>query len=311
MSFRPEKIENENKLNAYDLKIGAWLEVSGEDAFEYLQSQFSNDLSNMDGGEVVYGLWLNAKGKVLADSFALKLSESKFALFSYECSSLGLKELLEKNIVADEVFIEDLTSAFRRLAFLDEGVCKLEKLSGLALENRQFHSSVEGVFVIRGRNSKSPNYDVILKKNLTEFAGIPLDQVILLGPETLSLKRIESGMPLVPFDIGPDDLPQEGGLEEVSVSLNKGCYLGQEVMNRMESMGKVRRSLFRVRLSKRVEHLPFEITVKGKPIGFVRSQILDSSSSVLALAMLKLSFLDNCLNDEFESDNLGLIRLVR
>ena len=60
-------------------------------------------------------------------------------------------------------------------------------------------------------------------------------------------KRIAAGIPAVPADIGPADLPNEGGLETEAISYTKGCYLGQEVMARLKTMGQVRRQLIRVR----------------------------------------------------------------
>ena len=55
-----------------------------------------------------------------------------------------------------------------------------------------------------------------------------------------------AGIPSVPGDIGPADLPNEGGLEADAISYSKGCYLGQEVMARIKSLGRVRRTLVRV-----------------------------------------------------------------
>ena len=57
----------------------------------------------------------------------------------------------------------------------------------------------------------------------------------------LELMRIRAGLVAIPREIGPNELPQEGGLEENFVDFDKGCYLGQEVMARLHAMGKARR----------------------------------------------------------------------
>ena len=65
--------------------------------------------------------------------------------------------------------------------------------------------------------------------------------------EEMEAQRISAGIPAIPADLGPADLPNEGGLEETALSFTKGCYLGQEVMARLRNLGQVRRRLQPVR----------------------------------------------------------------
>jgi tRNA-modifying protein YgfZ len=57
---------------------------------------------------------------------------------------------------------------------------------------------------------------------------------------------LAAGVPAIPAEFGPSDLPQEAELEHTAISFTKGCYLGQEVMARLHAMGQVRRRLVRV-----------------------------------------------------------------
>jgi folate-binding protein YgfZ len=68
------------------------------------------------------------------------------------------------------------------------------------------------------------------------------------GPAFWLRARITAGIPSVPRDAGPTDLPQEVGLVSAAVSFNKGCYLGQEIMARLKTRGRVRRQLAPVRI---------------------------------------------------------------
>jgi folate-binding protein YgfZ len=83
--------------------------------------------------------------------------------------------------------------------------------------------------------------------------------------------RIESGIPSVPEDCGASEFPQECGLDDW-VSYNKGCYLGQEVMARIQSMGSLRRSLRQISAT---EVLRGDIELKspdtGKIVGTMKS----------------------------------------
>ncbi len=77
-------------------------------------------------------------------------------------------------------------------------------------------------------------------------AQIAALKLLQLPVSDMELMRIQADIAAVPRDIGPDDLPNEGGLEKIAISYTKGCYLGQEVMARLKSMGQVRRQLLRV-----------------------------------------------------------------
>src|SRR5688500_2187714 len=73
-----------------------WLRVSGGDASNFLQGQFTNDLRLLDKSAAVYGLWLTVKGKVLADSFVLRGgAPDEFWIGSYFSSSDTIRERLE------------------------------------------------------------------------------------------------------------------------------------------------------------------------------------------------------------------------
>ncbi|MFP6855274.1 MAG: hypothetical protein VB980_05775, partial [Opitutales bacterium] len=87
----------------------AVLRVSGEDAFDYLQSQCSADLASAQPNFATYGLWLSRKGKVEGDGFVLKAADDDFLVVSYHCPGERLSEKILANAIADEVEIEDLT----------------------------------------------------------------------------------------------------------------------------------------------------------------------------------------------------------
>ncbi|MEY2881577.1 MAG: hypothetical protein RLZZ15_3957, partial [Verrucomicrobiota bacterium] len=92
-------------------KPAAWLRITGEDAARFLQGQFSQDLGKLGAGEAVYGLWLNVKGKVVADSFVLRSATPapEYFVGSYFSAAATIRERLEAFVIADDVFVEDLT----------------------------------------------------------------------------------------------------------------------------------------------------------------------------------------------------------
>src|SRR5476649_1286814 len=91
----------------------AWLRVRGPDAFVFLQGQFTNDLRELDHVAAVYGLWLNQKGRVLADGFVLCGKEpAEFWVGSYFSPAAVIKKRLESHLIADDVAITDETAAW-------------------------------------------------------------------------------------------------------------------------------------------------------------------------------------------------------
>ena len=106
--------------------------------------------------------------------------------------------------------------------------------------------------------------------------------------EGMERLRIEASIPSVPRDIGPDDLPNEGGLDHDAISYTKGCYLGQEVMARLKTMGQVRRRLMRLTgpVPPPVD-LPAPLFADGKKIGELRS-VARTEHGFIGLAMISL-----------------------
>ena len=90
-------------LYLYPYQMSAHLEVRGEDAADFLQSQFSNDLRPFYEGQCTYGLWLDVKGKLVADSWVLCEGEEQFRIFSECCRSEHIQQKLEHHIIADDV----------------------------------------------------------------------------------------------------------------------------------------------------------------------------------------------------------------
>ena len=107
--------------------------------------------------------------------------------------------------------------------------------------------------------------------------------------ETMERLRIAARIAAVRTEVGPADLPGEGDLEAEAISYTKGCYLGQEVMARLKSMGQVRRRLLRVAATGAVpEKLPVTLWVAERAVGEVRSAVSDGAGGWTGLAMLTL-----------------------
>ena len=253
------------------------LRVTGEDAANFLQGQFTNDLRGLRTTGAVYGLWLNQKGKVVADSFVIAgASAGEFWIVSYHAPAAALRARLEDYIIADDVSVEDVTTECTGLTLLGAGVVAWFAQAprvGLSFPGRRTSGeTLEWIFPL----SEWPNARAQLA-GWAEIDGVAMER-----------QRIAAGLPAVPADIGPADLPGEGGLEPVTISYTKGCYLGQEVMARLKSMGQVRRRLQRVRGPGAAPQRPAALWQGGRQIGELRSAVDLAEGGFIGLAMVSL-----------------------
>lgn len=257
-----------------------WLRVMGDDAATFLQGQFTNDLRALASGGAVYGLWLTVKGKVLADSFVLSGGKpNAFWVGSYFSPADVVRERLEHHVIADDVVVEDETARWAGLSLWSDDVAPLRECTPA------------DTIGFSGRRDRGPNLEWMypVAAGEPEWAANVLAAGRPLDAQEVERRRILAGIPAVPQDIGPGELPNEGGLESAAISYTKGCYLGQEVMARLKSMGQVRRRLLRVRgLDAEPPARPAPLFIGARQVGELRSAVPDGAGGWVGLALLTL-----------------------
>lgn len=262
-----------------------WLHVTGEDAASFLQGQFTNDLRGLEPGAAAYGLWLTVKGKVLGDSFVVAEAAGGGAYWvgSYSTAATLLRERLEAYVIADDVAIEDQTAEWEGAGLVGVSAADARTLCD------ELRRAAPHVVAFPGRRDADGGVECVYRRTegppsrWTELtASLPRIDAV-----ELARRRIVAGVPAIPADIGGADLPNEGGLEQDAISFTKGCYLGQEVMARLKSMGQVRRRLVRVHGPGVPPPVPAPLYVGAKTAGELRSAAMDGTGWV-GLALLSL-----------------------
>ncbi len=268
-----------------EYRPSAVLKIGGSDAFSFLQGQFTQDLRLCDeSGAVVYGLWLDSKGHVEADSYLTKNQGVWWCVSLFSTGGL-IRERLEKYIIADDVWVEEVTASWSGLCVLGADVAQVRGWAG---------SSGEAL-VFAGRRGRAGGCEWLVSGGAGD-AGRLLEASggVRIAFSDLERLRIDAGVPRVPQDVGPGDLPQEGGLERDAVCFTKGCFLGQEVMARLRSMGRLRRRLMRVRGEGALSGgLPAALYREGVRCGELRS-VYCTEEGYVGLAMISLPVLGAC-----------------
>ena len=218
----------------------AVVRVTGEDAAAFLQGQCSADLRHVT---LTDALWLNRKGRVLAHTVIAKEADGSFLLLCPHLAAAELIAVVTANVIADDVVATDESTLWQKwVVWGDE-------------------PSIAGAKVFAAKRYGVAAWDVLTPVG----SPVPGEPTSFDELDTL---RVAAGVPAVPADCGTNEFPQECGLD-AWVSYTKGCYLGQEVMARIQSMGSLRRILRRVTGPLSVgQELK---SPEGKVVGTVRS----------------------------------------
>lgn len=224
------------------------LELTGEDRQRFLNGQVTCEVKDLTPGSLVYGFFTDRQGKIQADVTVLAFDDRLWLELPPDCGD-AIREHLEKYILADRVAVAPLTSETPWTVVGPQAMETLETqgISGLPIEDGR-HTEVElhGVPVCAARQ---PLYTLpaitfwLPTGRVADVIGRWEQQgLIPVGSGALDAVRVERGAPCFGIDFGPDNFPQETGLDH-AVSYTKGCYLGQEVVARIHYRGGVNRHL--------------------------------------------------------------------
>lgn len=248
-----------------DLPHRATLVVRGSDRLSFLNSMLTQELKGLQPAQARSAFWLNKKGRVDADLRVL--IEPDRVIFDVDAHAAARTvETLSAYVITEDVQITDETDRFHRLALHGPAALRTLGLSDLP-PNTTTHLSIKGVDILIDRNDTTAEVglDLLIPiegalsvyQHLLEKAHEPLNPGrpnpgALLRPvgwAAYNIARIEAGTPLYLTDFGPTNLPAETGLLNERVSFKKGCYLGQEIVARMNALGHPKQTLVALRLT--------------------------------------------------------------
>jgi folate-binding protein YgfZ len=288
--WRSEYAFGRKSVALIDKNYRAYLSFTGPDRVRYLNAILTNNIKDLRAGQGIVSLLLNPQGHILAEIETCALPDSLFCV-SYAMIRAQLIEVIEKYIIMDDVTLEDQTDRFATLAI--EGpkaasvvqevssvdITKLDELSFCegsvaTIPCRIVKRSPGGVpgaeFVI-GREKVAELWQVLLAE-VRKRGGGPV------GYKALSALRLEMGVPWFGYDFGERQIPHEAGLQESHISYTKGCYTGQEIVERVRSRGQVNKQ--RVELVFSGDVVPeagAPLTLDGKEVGHITraAQVLE------------------------------------
>jgi folate-binding protein YgfZ len=209
----------------FDLSDRAKWRLSGADRIRFLNGQATNDIRRVRPDAALTACITTAKGR-LSGLIYVSAAPDFLRIDSEPELRESLAARLERYIIADDVAIEDVTGQ----------ECLFHLLAPTAPSGlRQWRAATRFA---------SPGWDLIAPR--AEHAALlaALSAIALLIPAPLiETFRIEAGIPRWGAELTEDTLPPEAGLDDSAIDYHKGCYIGQEVISRIKSLGHVNRTL--------------------------------------------------------------------
>jgi glycine cleavage system T protein len=241
------------KAGLLDHSFRVQLRMTGEDRVSFLQGIVSNDVKALRPGEGCAAALLTEQGRLVADLRVYALDSALLLDVDARVKDKAA-EALSRFVIADDVEAEDLSEQQVTLSLQGPLAPRVLAAAGLpaALPNVFQHS--EGttggtsVRVIHADDTGEGGYEILVPRGQAERvwqallqAGEPLG-LQPVGLTALNLLRVEAGIPWYGVDMDESRIVLEVGLEH-AISFKKGCYLGQEVVERATARGHVNRKL--------------------------------------------------------------------
>jgi folate-binding protein YgfZ len=279
----------------FDLGWRAKLLATGDDRVRWFNGMVTNNIKDLPQNHGVYSFLLNAQGQIQADMYVYNRPDH-ILVDTDESQAARVREIFDKYIIMDDVSISDASEKLSAIGLQGPASAEVLKrlghdVSGLKpLEVVDTKLGEAGISIVR-RDWPVPAFEIWASaSNLpTLWAALIAAGAKPVGSDAYESMRVLLGMPRYGIDIGDRDLPQETG-QERALNFRKGCYVGQEIVERIHSRGKVHRSLAGVIIEGPPPAPGAAVQSQGKQIGELRSVATiptDGSSRTFALASLR------------------------
>ena len=302
-------------VGVLDLSFRSRLCLTGADRVRFLHGQITNDVKRLRPGEGCYAALVTAKGKMQSDLNVFALPDELLLDFEPGLTAT-VTARLEKYLVADDVQVVDVAPHYGLLSVQGPQAESVVRAVGLFTEvpAQEFgfvkitDATLGEIYLMNqprldggsrrreeADKSKPPAAVRLLTSAATNVSfdlfvptaslGAVADKLIAAaksvggracGWTAFEIARVEAGIPRFGVDMDETNIPLECGIEARAVSYQKGCYIGQEVINRIHSIGHVNRELRGLRLAEEPQTLPArgdKLFHAGKEVGHVTSAV--------------------------------------
>ena len=231
----------------YDLGYRARLSLTGGDRVRWLNGMVTNNIRDLAVDRGVYAFLLNPQGRILGDLYAYNVGES-ITVDTDLSQTENMLATFDHYIIMDDVEVKNLSAEITALGISGPNTSEVlakagfprAEMSPLQVQPASWQGSA--CTLIQNDDPLSPGLEIWVAPHKVRelWDALLLAGATPVGSQALEMHRIKSGMPRFGVDIRERDLPQETE-QARALNFNKGCYVGQEIVERIRSRGAVHR----------------------------------------------------------------------
>jgi folate-binding protein YgfZ len=233
----------------YDLGWRGKIHVSGKDRTRWLNGMVTNNIRDLAPNQGVYSFLLNAQGRILGDMYVYNGGDH-LMIDTERSQAPTIIATLQRYIIMDQVELKDISDSLTALAVQGRRAAEAMQAAGFQVTDVKPMTIAATpwnnfeVAVTRMASEEHLTYEIWAG---AQAIGQVWDALLAagatpVGTEALEMFRVAAGVPKFGQDIRERELPQETG-QAHALSFTKGCYLGQEIVERIRSRGNVHRKL--------------------------------------------------------------------
>lgn len=302
LSFGDTTVEFRSMLDGaglYDMSWQAKLVLGGEDRVRWLNGMVTNNVRDLALNRGVYSFVLNPQGRNLGDLVSYNRGDYLLVTSDLE-QAPTLKEIFDRYIIMDDVEVEDISDKLGAIGIAGPKAVAILASVGIdvsALEPGQISDVLWreiGISIVRSVIPQMDGYEIWSTPENLERAWDALvgAGAAPVGSDALELYRIARGVPRYGIDLRERDLPQETGQHHV-LNFAKGCYVGQEIVERIRSRGNVHRSFVSFEVQGEPPAASAQVIAEGKQVGEITSSAripFPAGERTLALGYVRREF---------------------
>jgi folate-binding protein YgfZ len=290
--FESEYRAARESVALFDTSWHAVVNLAGPDRTRYLNAILTNNIQALTEGRGALALLLNAQGHILAE---LEVYATREKLLTQSHASVRERTVatLDKYIIMDDVQLDDATDEVGSFAIGGPRAAVIvQQACGVAIEDLP-EMAIRDVMIermpchfLRRSHFGQPGAEFIARRDWLPLlwkkilGGVKAHGGEPIGMSALNTLRLEARVPWFPADFNDTVIPHEAALEETHISFTKGCYTGQEIVERVRSRGHVNRKRVNLRFSGANPPAPgTKLHVDGADVGAVTSSGFSPAAS--------------------------------
>ena len=234
-----------------DLSQFSTLVVAGEDAVDFMQGQFTNDVQKVDAQNSQLNAFCNNKGRMTANFRLFNYQQNYFFSVRNDLVQTSI-EHLQNYILRAQVVIQDVSEQLIHLGVSGDNAKKLLtpfiEISNHEIDGVSFNDDYIAIHVASAQADKNPRYEIFCSAEHAKTLWNAINaQAEAVNSSSWDYLNIHAGLPFIDSHSSEEFVPQMVNMDLINgVSFTKGCYTGQEIVARMHYLGKLKKRCYKV-----------------------------------------------------------------